>query len=80
MQATGVCLQQFHTCPPPSLREGWLSLFIALPRSNGASVCQQCEGGAERSVTHRQTVRDGEDLHTSTGFQGQSERMNGATR
>lgn len=76
MQAAGVSLQQFHTCPPPPLREGRVSLPIALPLSDGAPVCQQSECGAERSVTHRQTVRvrDTEDLRGVSGTAGVDER------
>lgn len=57
MQAAGVSLQQFHTCPPPPLREGRVSQLIALLLSVCAPVCQQSECGAERSVTHWQTVQ-----------------------
>lgn len=76
MQAAGVSLQQFHTCPPPPLRGGRVSLLIALPLSDGAPVCQQSECGAERSVTHRQTVRvrDTEQLHGISGTAGVDER------
>lgn len=82
MQAAGVSLQQFHTCPPPPLREGRVSLLIALPLSDGASVCQQSECGAERSVTHRQTVRvrDREDLHGISGTAGVDERSDGVSK
>lgn len=76
MQAAGVSLQQFHTCPPPPLRGGRVFLLIALPLRGGAPVCQQDECGAEHSVTHRQTVRvrDVEDLHGISGTAGVDER------
>ncbi|TWW80095.1 hypothetical protein D4764_10G0011250 [Takifugu flavidus] len=82
MQAAGVSLQQFHTCPPPPLREGRVSLPIALPLSDGAPVCQQSECGAERSVTHRQTVRvrDTEDLRGVSGTAGVDERSDESDR
>lgn len=73
-QETGVGLQQFHTCPstpPPPLWGGRVSVFIALPLGDGASVCQQSECGEERSVTHRQTVQcvsGSQDLHAATGI------------
>lgn len=75
-QAAGVSLQQFYTCPPPPLRKGRVSLLIALLLSDGAPVCLQSECGAERSVTHRQTVRvrDTEDLHGISGTAGLDER------
>lgn len=57
----------FIPAHPLSLRGGRVSLFIALPLSDGAPVCQQSECGAERSAasrTGRQCVSDTERIST----------------